>query len=77
MPSTSCDLDTTVPEWVIEYPSTLAVFQELGIDYSCGGKSLGYACLQRGLDANVVLAKLICNIEANEQVECRLQSNSE
>jgi len=55
---TSCDLDTSVPDWVIEHPETLAVFQELGIDYSCGGKSLAYACRERGLDATMVLEKL-------------------
>ena len=27
-----CDLDTSVPDWVIDHPETLAVFQELGID---------------------------------------------
>lgn len=53
-----CDLDTSVPDWVIEHPTTLAVFRELGIDYCCGGKSLGYACQQQGLDADFVLAKL-------------------
>ena len=53
-----CDLDTSVPEWIIEHSETLAVFQELGIDYCCGGKSLAYACRERGLDASTVLAKL-------------------
>ena len=66
-PMTSCDLDTSVPDWIIEHPGTLAVFQELGIDYSCGGKSLGYLCLQRGLDAEAVLARLLHFLEANEQ----------
>ena len=59
---TSCDLDTSVPDWIIEHHETLAVFQELGIDYSCGGKSLAYACRERGLDAEAVLAKLCCLI---------------
>lgn len=53
-----CDLDTSVPDWVIEYPAALAVFEGLGIDCCCGGKSLRYACLERGLDAEVVLARL-------------------
>jgi iron-sulfur cluster repair protein YtfE (RIC family) len=55
---TSCDLDTSVPDWIIEHPETLAVFQELGIDYSCGGKSLAWACRERGLNAAVVLNEL-------------------
>lgn len=55
---TLCDLDTSVPDWLIDHPETLTVFQELGIDYSCGGKSLAYACRERGLDAPMVLKML-------------------
>jgi iron-sulfur cluster repair protein YtfE (RIC family) len=53
-----CDLDTSVPDWIIEHPETLATIQALGIDYCCGGKSLGFACRERGLDPREVLAKL-------------------
>ena len=66
-----CDLDTSVPDWVIEHPETLAVFQELGIDYCCGGKSLAYACRQQGLDAQAVLAKLLRCLDARRQDDCR------
>ena len=31
---TSCDRNTSVPDWIIEHPETLTVFQELGIDCS-------------------------------------------
>lgn len=55
---TWCDLDTAVPDWVIEHPAALAVFEELGIDYTCGGKSLGHACRERGLDGEEVLSRL-------------------
>ncbi len=58
-----CNLDTAVPDWIIEHPDTLAVFEELGIDYSCGGRSLEYACRERGLDAAIVLARLRTVIE--------------
>lgn len=61
---TDCDLETSVPDWIIEHPETLTVFQELGIEYSCGGKSLEYACLEQKLDATVVLDKLQRCIEA-------------
>ena len=54
----ACDLDTAVPDWIIEYPVTLAIFKKHGIDYCCGGKSLEYACQDRGLDAYTVLAEL-------------------
>ena len=60
-----CDLDTSVPDWVVEHPATLAVFQEFGIDSSCGGKSLEYVCRQQGLDAEMVLTKLRCCVEDN------------
>jgi iron-sulfur cluster repair protein YtfE (RIC family) len=54
-----CDRDSSVPDWIIEYPESLAVFQELGIDYSCGGKSLEYACRERGHDASTVIARIL------------------
>ena len=61
-----CDLDTSVPDWVIEHPETLIVFQELGINCGCGGKSLAYACHQQGLDPQVVLTELRCCLEAKD-----------
>ena len=62
-----CDLDTSVPDWVIEHPESLALFQELGVDYCCGGKSLEYACRQQGLDAQAVLTKLLACLDAKRQ----------
>jgi iron-sulfur cluster repair protein YtfE (RIC family) len=59
---TSCDLETSVPDWVIDHPETLALFQELGIDYCCGGKSLEYACREQGHAPATVLGKLHCLI---------------
>ncbi|PQO30766.1 hypothetical protein C5Y96_15015 [Blastopirellula marina] len=55
---TACDLETSVPDWIIDHPETIGVFQELGIDYSCGGKSLKYLCEKEGLDAKEVLKRL-------------------
>ncbi len=63
-----CDLDTSVADWVIEHPETLAVFQELEIDCTCGGKSLAYACRERGLDAEVVLSKLLRCLDNEKQI---------
>lgn len=62
---TECSLETSVPDWVIDHPETLAVFQELGIDYSCGGKSLEFACRERSLDVGSVLSVLHRAIECN------------
>lgn len=64
---TWCDLDTPVPDWVVDHPETLTVFQELGIDCSCGGKSLAYACRERGLDAAIVLQELSRCLNSGEQ----------
>lgn len=52
------DLESSVPDWLIEYPDLLPLFEELGIDYSCRGKSLEIPCPERGLDPYVVVARL-------------------
>lgn len=57
-----CDLDTPVPDWAIDHPETLAIFEALGIDTACGGKSLRYACLGLGLDPERVLTELFDRI---------------
>ena len=62
-----CDLDTSVPDWVIEHPATLTVFQELGIDCCCAGKSLAFACHQRGLDPQAVLTELRSCLDVKRQ----------
>lgn len=74
MSNTTCDLDTPVPDWVSEPPVTLAVFQEYGIDYCCGGKSLAYACSPQGIDAKMALAKPPRCLEANRQGNSQSQS---
>jgi hypothetical protein len=51
------DVDSSVPDWLIEHPALLPLFQELGIDYCCGGKSLQTACREQGLDPQEVLAR--------------------
>jgi regulator of cell morphogenesis and NO signaling len=66
-----CDLDTSVPDWVIEHPETLDVFRRLGIDTCCGGKSLRYACRHQGLDPEAVLATLRYCLDASRQDDDR------
>jgi regulator of cell morphogenesis and NO signaling len=68
-----CDLETSVPDWVIEHPETLAVFQSLGIDYSCGGKSLRYACQERGLHPDSVLSQLTACLNLNTSYKHDIQ----
>lgn len=54
----NCDLETSIPDWIIEHPATACVFNELGLDISCGGKSLSYVCRHRGLSPTDVLQRL-------------------
>lgn len=58
MDDMDCDLATTIPDWIIEHPQTQRVFDELGLDASCGGKSLEYACQHAGLSPAAVLDRL-------------------
>lgn len=58
LPTLPCDLDSSVVDWVIEYPFVTGLFESLGIDYCCGGKSLGHACAERHLDPDDVVQRL-------------------
>ena len=51
------DLDSSVPDCLIDYPQLLPLFQELGIDYCCGGKSLLAAFRERGLNPDDMLTQ--------------------
>lgn len=53
-----CDLNTSIPDWIIEHPETSSVFAELELDTSCGGKSLEYVATRKGLEPRDVLEKL-------------------
>lgn len=59
-----CSLEDGVPDWIVEYPETLAVFQRLGIEYTCGGRSLEFACRERGYAPQSVLSQLFQAIDA-------------
>ncbi|MBX9880184.1 MAG: iron-sulfur cluster repair di-iron protein [Candidatus Obscuribacterales bacterium] len=53
---------TTVGQLVAEKPSRSKIFEKIGIDYCCGGKkSLSEACLEKGMDVNVVITELTAN----------------
>jgi hypothetical protein len=47
-------------------------------DTCCGGKSLGFACRQRGLDGEAVLVQLLRRLDAVRRDDCRggLSSNT-
>lgn len=49
----------TIREIALESPETTRVFEDLKIDYCCGGrKPLDQACMEAGLDPNVVAQKI-------------------
>ena len=49
----------TVREIALEQPTAIRVFEQLGIDYCCGGrKPLAEACAARNLEIDLVLAAL-------------------
>src|SRR5581483_234664 len=51
--------ETPVGEIVRAFPARSRIFENLGIDYCCGGKqSLGQACQRRGLDPATAVAML-------------------
>jgi regulator of cell morphogenesis and NO signaling len=58
MSSGHLDLETSIVDWVIDAPASVPIFQQFGIDYSCAGKSLEYACRQAGADPREVLVRL-------------------
>lgn len=64
----NCGLETSIPDWIIEYPETSPVFDELRWDISCGGKSLKYVCEQQGIDPANVLPRLarVVNFSGNQ-----------
>ncbi len=53
-----CDLDTSLPEWIMEHPETQRVFDALELDTSCGGRSLESVCHRCGLSPQDVLGQL-------------------
>src|SRR5690349_1651798 len=57
--STSFSPDTTVGELVAARPLLARLFEQLGIDYCCGGKqTLAAVCQRRGLEVSTTLALL-------------------
>ena len=62
----------TVREIALEIPSSIRVFEKLGIDYCCGGrKPLADACMESNLEIDAVLAAL----EASNNVQSAVEVN--
>lgn len=62
----NCGLYSSIPDWIIEYPETMAVFDRLGLDTSCGGKSLEYLCVKQDLSSALVLQQLEATIRRHQ-----------
>ncbi|MGE3314908.1 MAG: DUF542 domain-containing protein [Planctomycetaceae bacterium] len=60
------DLETSAADWVIDHPAAAHIFDELGIDYSCAGKSLRYLCEQQNQDPQAVVTRLLSIIAFDE-----------
>lgn len=52
------DIHSSVPDWLIEFPQLLRPIEQMGLDYPCGGNSLGTAADESGLDPQAVLEQL-------------------
>jgi len=50
---------TTLRSIALEQPATIRVFENLHLDYCCGGnRALSTACAEKGLDITAVVASL-------------------
>lgn len=57
---TALSIQTTVGQFVADRPSRSRMFQNLGIDFCCGGKkSLEEACNEKNLDAQAILDQIL------------------
>ncbi|PAY15904.1 hypothetical protein CKO51_29500 [Rhodopirellula sp. SM50] len=65
----NCDLESSIPEWIIEHPETTGVFGDLGLDISCAGKSLRYVCVHQGLSPPEVLERLRAAIAGSSSID--------
>lgn len=66
---TTLDHNDSVGTFVREHPARARVFESLGIDYCCGGKtSLADACLNKGIDVDSVLHQ-IAEVDASDEAD--------
>ena len=71
--SHNIDEVTPVGQIARNYPSTIAVFEELDIDYACkGGRSLAEAARAAGFEAGAALEALEAVIPAGPAIESRV-----
>jgi iron-sulfur cluster repair protein YtfE (RIC family) len=61
-----CTLDSSVVDWLIDYPASQPVFDDLALDCCCAGRSLADACRRQGLDPAAVHERVLAAIRAAE-----------
>ncbi|MCP4784822.1 MAG: iron-sulfur cluster repair di-iron protein [Fuerstiella sp.] len=75
------DTTRTVGDWVAEHPETARVFEELQIDYCCGGNQLlADVCKAKDLDATAIVSRfndVIAQSDGDLQPDCTEMSLSE
>lgn len=65
--STTIDAERSLGELVLEQPGLAPIFEELGLDYCCGGRaSLAEAAAQHGLDARTLALALEADSRATD-----------
>lgn len=61
---TTLDPETPIGQIVADHPSSARIFEQLGVDYCCGGdRSLTDACAKEGLDATTVIRMLESGVD--------------
>tara|TARA_R110002095_G_scaffold119286_2_gene103857 strand:- start:256 stop:465 length:210 start_codon:yes stop_codon:yes gene_type:complete len=61
-----CDLESSLVDWIIEYPQLERLFQELQLEYHCGGRSMEYECLRQGFNPQHILSLVSQAISSSE-----------
>lgn len=69
------DATKSIREFATELPSSINIFEKLGIDYCCGGqKPLSEACAAAGLDLGSVIASLD-QLKTEQQSRAGIEKN--
>ncbi len=61
--------ETLLRDWINANPQAIRVFEELGIDYCCGGgRPLAQACKEKGLETENVIRQLVSTADSKDKV---------
>ena len=68
-------LESSIVDWVVEHPELIPFFEKRGIDYCCGGRSLEYACRERGIEPRLIIDELQRN-ETSSRASAKERASS-